>query len=84
MLNASHLVDTNAHESFLLTTKSKYGGYGKVPGAHPDLMHSYMGIAALAILKKPPLESTFCCCLGVSKRAVQFAKSHGWCLNISI
>ncbi|KAI8925858.1 terpenoid cyclases/protein prenyltransferase alpha-alpha toroid [Entophlyctis helioformis] len=50
MLDAyKSFVDTDAVKAFMATTHSSYGGYGKLPGAYPDVMHSYMGFAGLAI-----------------------------------
>jgi geranylgeranyl transferase type-1 subunit beta len=78
ILDAYKYVDTDTISEFMDTTISKYGGYGKNPGSHPDVMHSYMGIAALSIARKHGLPSFFTP-LGVSRRAVDFGKSLGFC-----
>jgi geranylgeranyl transferase type-1 subunit beta len=60
------------------STISKYGGYGKTPGSHPDVMHAYMGIAALSIAKRFNMPN-FCTILGISSKTVDFAKTLGFC-----
>ena len=61
----------NVHEltCFLETTKSKYGGYGKVADAHPDIMHSYMGLVS-SIIFNPDNQQPFCTFLGIRKSHV--------------
>ncbi|RKO85766.1 terpenoid cyclases/protein prenyltransferase alpha-alpha toroid, partial [Blyttiomyces helicus] len=50
MLGMYHLVDTTVLKFFLSQTYSpKFGGYGKLPGDYPDLMHTYLGLSGLAI-----------------------------------
>ena len=36
----------------LEVTQHKIGGFSKAPGEHPDLMHSYLGLAALAVMNQ--------------------------------
>ncbi|CAG8973393.1 hypothetical protein HYALB_00000156 [Hymenoscyphus albidus] len=58
------LLDTTAIRRFLFEqTQHRIGGFGKYPGNPPDIYHSYLGLAALAILKEPglkPLDSVLC------------------------
>ncbi|TPX34505.1 hypothetical protein SmJEL517_g02860 [Synchytrium microbalum] len=49
LLDAYHFVDKAANERFLATTESQMGGFGKEPQSYPDLLHSYLGLAGLAI-----------------------------------
>ncbi|KAI8149433.1 terpenoid cyclases/protein prenyltransferase alpha-alpha toroid [Fennellomyces sp. T-0311] len=53
MLGAFDLVNHENCRDFLLACQTKIGGFGKTPGSHPDVMHSYMGIAALSLLGQP-------------------------------
>jgi geranylgeranyl transferase type-1 subunit beta len=74
ILGHANLIDTITMERYLEKTKSKYGGYGKTPDAYPDLMHSYMGLAGLAIVKSTPLKD-FYTPLGCSQRVFDFLKN---------
>lgn len=50
ILDHAHLVDRNALRQYLCdTTQHMIGGFSKAPGAPPDVMHSYTGLAALAV-----------------------------------
>jgi hypothetical protein len=65
-------------ERFIDQTTSKYGGYGRSPDAHPDVMHSYMGIVAFSIGRRKNLPQFFSP-LGVSAAVHDFAQSLGFC-----
>lgn len=57
MLNQVHLMDFNANRRYLLEkTQHIIGGFGKLPGDPPDIMHSYLGLAALACMRDPELK----------------------------
>ena len=59
MINPSYtsIVNTPSIRHFLFTqTQHRIGGFGKHPGAPPDIYHSYLGLAALAIMKEPGLK----------------------------
>lgn len=73
-------MDCESLQLFMETTISKYGGYGKCCGSPPDVMHSYMGLAALSISHSKGLP-VFESALGVSKRATMFGKALGGCLS---
>ncbi|KIW72169.1 hypothetical protein PV04_00387 [Phialophora macrospora] len=64
ILQQHHLVDTEAMRRYLLGKVTHIiGGFGKGPGEVPDLLHSYLGLATLAIYNEPGLkafEPTFC------------------------
>ncbi|KAG8525463.1 uncharacterized protein KY384_009107 [Bacidia gigantensis] len=58
MLHKVHLQDFNAMREYLLNkTQHAIGGFGKVVGDTPDILHSYLGLAALACLHDPDLRS---------------------------
>jgi geranylgeranyl transferase type-1 subunit beta len=45
------LLNEETNQSFLLSSQSPMGGFGKEPGDYPDPYHSYLALAALAIMK---------------------------------
>ena len=50
MLGQLNLIDTKGCREYLLRrTQHIIGGFGKVSGDPPDIYHSYLGLAALAI-----------------------------------
>lgn len=49
LLGAAHLLDGWALREYVLKCQSPYGGFGKVVGAMPDLLHSFYSMAWLAI-----------------------------------
>ncbi len=51
-----HCVDKDFLFAFMRETETKQGGYSKVPGVGPDLMHTYLGIAALALADHPMVQ----------------------------
>ncbi|CAG8469204.1 12023_t:CDS:2 [Ambispora leptoticha] len=63
LLNAFDLVDFDSNRAFLMTTQSKHGGFAKLPPElnkyskwinYPaDPLHTYMGIAALSLMRDP-------------------------------
>lgn len=66
MLGEGHLnlLNTTAIRRFLFEqSQHQIGGFGKYPGNPPDIYHSYLGLAALAVLQEPglkPLDSVLC------------------------
>ncbi|EGF77587.1 hypothetical protein BATDEDRAFT_30650 [Batrachochytrium dendrobatidis JAM81] len=70
------IVDVNALHEFLILTHSKHGGYSKIPKNYPDILHSYMGFAGLAISGKPGL-GKLVSALGISQRSFDFWKNLG-------
>ncbi|KAI9489679.1 geranylgeranyl transferase type-1 subunit beta-like protein [Zychaea mexicana] len=50
MVGAYQLVNHKNCRDFLLACQTKVGGFGKTPGTYPDLMHSYMSLAALSLM----------------------------------
>ncbi|TPX70686.1 hypothetical protein SpCBS45565_g01640 [Spizellomyces sp. 'palustris'] len=71
LLGVYHLVDTDTLKQFLKTTHTKYGGFGKGPGDYPDLLHSYMGLAGLAITKDVPGLAELHTGLGLTARSMK-------------
>jgi prenyltransferase beta subunit len=49
LLHASHLLDGWALREYVLECQSPYGGFGKVLGAMPDLLHSFYSLAWLSL-----------------------------------
>ena len=52
LLSSSHLMDGWALREYVLTCQSPYGGFGKVVGAMPDLLHSFYSMAWLTLSKE--------------------------------
>ena len=57
LLSESHLFDGWALREYVLTCQSPYGGFGKVVGAMPDLLHSFYSLAWLSLSAEQG-----CCC----------------------
>lgn len=69
MLGHLDLIDTEGCREYLLRrTQHMIGGFGKIPGDPPDIYHSYLGLAALAITGEDGL-AYFDPALCMSKRA---------------
>jgi geranylgeranyl transferase type-1 subunit beta len=75
------LIDKSACRQYLLEkTQHRIGGFGKHADNPPDIYHSYLGLAALALMNEPsllPLEPAPC----ISKRACEHLKSLSWRKN---
>jgi len=54
-LGAFDLVHEQNLRSFLIGVQTSRGGFGKDQGSPPDILHSYMGLAALSIMREPGL-----------------------------
>ncbi|KAI8914412.1 protein geranylgeranyltransferase-like protein type I beta subunit [Gorgonomyces haynaldii] len=59
MLGVYSFVDTRALADFLDSTRTIYGGFGKLPQTLPDVMHSALGVSALAIAKQEGYKDLF-------------------------
>ncbi|KAH6709319.1 terpenoid cyclases/protein prenyltransferase alpha-alpha toroid [Leptodontidium sp. 2 PMI_412] len=91
-----HLLNVEAIRRFLFEqTQHVVGGFGKVPGNPPDIYHSYLGLAALAIMKEPGIKSLDPgLCISIQQKEIieQFRRSaavptrtywkHGYCFSI--
>ncbi|PWZ00045.1 terpenoid cyclases/Protein prenyltransferase [Testicularia cyperi] len=49
LLNQHGLIDAASDTAYVLSCQSVVGGISKVPADHPDLLHSYLGLAALSL-----------------------------------
>lgn len=58
VLDAGDLVDKAAMSSFIASCQFKYGGIAKIPGEHPDPYHTYLSLAAVALLPHSSSEGT--------------------------
>ncbi|KAH9990286.1 terpenoid cyclases/Protein prenyltransferase [Russula vinacea] len=54
ILGAGDLLDAHALGAFLAQCQYKFGGISKAPGEHPDPYHTYLSIAAAAIITPDP------------------------------
>jgi len=76
MMKKLHLVDFNGNRRFLLQkTQHFIGGFAKlpVPGTPPDILHSFMGLASLALMREEGLnrlDPTLCISMQAKERLV--------------
>lgn len=72
ILNKLHLIDQDALHQYLFTmTQHQIGGFGKLPGDPPDIMHSCLGLAGLAAMGHPELKTfdpSLCISLEIRQR----------------
>ncbi|SAM08352.1 hypothetical protein [Absidia glauca] len=57
MVDAFDLVNHDNLRGFLMSTQTQMGGFGKDDKSYPDVLHSYMGLAALSLLGEPGLQT---------------------------
>ncbi|OCK83935.1 geranylgeranyl transferase type I beta subunit [Lepidopterella palustris CBS 459.81] len=77
-LNHLPIIDRPALRRYLLDkVQHLVGGFGKMPGDPPDLYHSYLGLATMAILDEPGLKS-FDAPLCMSNDARKHLESLSW------
>lgn len=58
MLKEEGLIETEGMRHYLNgSTQHMIGGFSKVPGATPDLLHAYLGLAALAVVGQEGLQT---------------------------
>ena len=72
LVGASSLTNAAAVGAFATSCEGSHGGLAKCVGNHPDVLHSYMALAGLALTNWPglaPLDSR----LGISARAAEAA-----------
>ncbi|CAZ85033.1 unnamed protein product [Tuber melanosporum] len=80
MMKKLHLIDFNSNRRFLLEkTQHFIGGFAKlpVPGTPPDILHSFMGLASLALMREEGLnrlDPTLCISMQAKERLVNM----GW------
>ncbi|KAF9563763.1 Geranylgeranyl transferase type-1 subunit beta [Mortierella alpina] len=76
VMGSMDLVNYSCNRGYLMETQHKmFGGFGKWVGTYPDVLHSYMGIASLALMDEPgirPLDPK----LNISKRVQERLHTH--------
>ncbi|KAK6615240.1 prenyltransferase and squalene oxidase [Botrytis cinerea] len=79
MLGRSDVINRDGSRRFLFEkTQHMIGGFGKTPGDPPDIYHSYLGLAALAVLKEPgikELDSALCISVDAKKNIEELRKA---------
>ncbi|OAA60882.1 Terpenoid cylases/protein prenyltransferase alpha-alpha toroid [Cordyceps fumosorosea ARSEF 2679] len=70
LLGQESMLHQEAACSYLTSiTQHRIGGFGKTTGAPPDIYHSYLGLAAMAVLGEPnlkELDAELCCSVEVA------------------
>ncbi|CAG8583138.1 10654_t:CDS:2 [Diversispora eburnea] len=56
ILDSFEFIDFKQNFDFLMETQTKYGGFSKWPEYPADVMHAYMGVAGLSLMKVPELQ----------------------------
>ncbi|KAG5979307.1 hypothetical protein E4U55_005311 [Claviceps digitariae] len=77
MMNSSHAVNIAPSRAYLLgITQHRIGGFSKYAGGHPDLYHSYLGLAALAVMGDEDLKDfdVGLCCSRETIRKIELAR----------
>ncbi|KAF7561401.1 hypothetical protein G7046_g2730 [Stylonectria norvegica] len=74
--NASIINVPGSRKYILDITQHQIGGFGKNVGAPPDIYHSYLGLAALALMGEPDLKDfdAGLCCSTETTRKVERAR----------
>lgn len=49
LLEQHDLIDSFADATYVLSAQSRVGGIAKIPDDHPDLLHTYLGLASLSL-----------------------------------
>ncbi|KAI9158055.1 Geranylgeranyl transferase type-1 subunit beta [Paramyrothecium foliicola] len=72
LLGESDLINKPPARNFIAEiTQHRIGGFSKLPGAPPDVFHSYLGLAALAMMGEPSLKELdvgLCCSKDITAR----------------
>lgn len=77
MINSFHAVNIPPSRAYLLSiTQHHIGGFSKYAGGHPDLYHSYLGLAALAVMGDEDLKDfdVGLCCSRDTLRKIELAR----------
>ncbi|OLL24286.1 Geranylgeranyl transferase type-1 subunit beta [Neolecta irregularis DAH-3] len=78
ILGFAHLVPISENRNFLFEkTQHKLGGFGKTPDTYPDILHSYLGLASLALSNEHGLNDIDAA-LCISKQAVARIRTLPW------
>jgi geranylgeranyl transferase type-1 subunit beta len=76
MLDEGELINAGPACRFILDiTQHQIGGFGKAGGSPPDIFHSYLGLAALAMMGEENLKSfdVGLCCSKEAADKIQLA-----------
>eukprot|EP00010_Vexillifera_abyssalis_P004777 CAMPEP_0201554452 /NCGR_PEP_ID=MMETSP0173_2-20130828/41101_1 /ASSEMBLY_ACC=CAM_ASM_000268 /TAXON_ID=218659 /ORGANISM="Vexillifera sp., Strain DIVA3 564/2" /LENGTH=368 /DNA_ID=CAMNT_0047965731 /DNA_START=32 /DNA_END=1134 /DNA_ORIENTATION=- len=76
LLGAHQLIETPQSRNFSFCCQSKYGGFGKSPDAHPDVLHTYYGLAGLSIAGAPDPVDPIHCGLAITQRCAAHLSSE--------
>ena len=49
MLGHYDLLEFPSIKGFTMTCEKQYGGFGKEPGAYPDVLHTYMSLVGMSL-----------------------------------
>ena len=60
LLGCDHLLDTEALTRFVLSCQTDMGGFSKVQGVYPDLLHSFYSMAWLSLSSTQGLNDLHC------------------------
>jgi geranylgeranyl transferase type-1 subunit beta len=74
LLGHADLIDSDSSRGFTFCCQSKIGGVGKTPDAHPDVLHTYYGIAGLSVAQTPDELMPIHCALAITQRAANGLK----------
>jgi len=78
ILGHLHLVDRKPIRRWLLDkTQHAVGGFGKLPGDHPDIYHSFLGLMVLSIFGEAGLQDVDTA-LCITKKAKRHLESLPW------
>jgi len=78
MLDSLDVVNAAPSRRYLAdVTQHRIGGFGKAVGSPPDIYHSYLGLAALAVLGESGLKEfdIGLCCSKDTARKVELARA---------
>ncbi|KAG5920113.1 hypothetical protein E4U53_003943 [Claviceps sorghi] len=78
MMDSFHAVNIAPSRAYLLDiTQHRFGGFAKYAGGHPDLYHSYLGLAALAVMGDEDLKGfdAGLCCSRETVRKIERARA---------
>jgi len=75
MLGIYDYSNRNGNRAFNFECQTKYGGFGKHPNTHPDILHSYFGLCGLSLIGFDGL-ATLDPALGITERARAQAFPH--------
>jgi geranylgeranyl transferase type-1 subunit beta len=75
LLNRQELLDENKLSRYVMTCQTPMGGFGKVVGAFPDVLHSFYSMAWLSLSFHHDLKA-FNCTLGICQERAAFLEGN--------